>query len=104
MKPKKTQEVAKNKPSNSILIIDFGSQVTQLIARRIRELGVYCEIKNSKISITEITDFNPNGIIFSGGPCSVYEENSPTIDSKIFELGHYFFLRIVLVSLLKHVL
>ncbi|MCE2687699.1 MAG: hypothetical protein LW595_04020, partial [Rickettsiales bacterium] len=80
MKPKKTKEVAKKNLSSSILIIDFGSQVTQLIARRIRELGVYCEIKNSKISIAEITDFNPNGIIFSGGPCSVYEENSPTID------------------------
>ena len=86
MKPQKTQEVAKNKPSSSILIIDFGSQVTQLIARRIRELGVYCEIKNSKISIAEINNFNPNGIIFSGGPCSVYEENSPTISKEIFDL------------------
>ena len=86
MKPKKTQEVAKNKSSSSILIIDFGSQVTQLIARRIRELGVYCEIKNSKISIAEINNFNPNGIIFSGGPCSVYEENSPTISKEIFDL------------------
>jgi GMP synthase (glutamine-hydrolysing) len=70
-----------------ILIIDFGSQVTQLIARRIRELNVYCEIKNPGISIEEIKKINPKAIIFSGGPDSVYEKNAPTVDIKVFDLG-----------------
>jgi GMP synthase (glutamine-hydrolysing) len=70
-----------------ILIIDFGSQVTQLIARRIRELNVYCEIKNPGISLEEIKKINPKAIIFSGGPESVYEQNAPTVDVKVFDLG-----------------
>lgn len=75
------------KVNNSILIIDFGSQVTQLIARRIREFHVFCEIKNPGISFDEIKKINPRGIILSGGPSSVYEKNAPTIDKKIFDLG-----------------
>lgn len=70
-----------------ILIIDFGSQVTQLIARRIRELNVYCEIKNPGISLEEIKKINPKAIIFSGGPESVYEKGAPTVDVKVFDLG-----------------
>ena len=70
-----------------ILIIDFGSQVTQLIARRIRELNVYCEIKNPSISLEEIKKLSPKAIIFSGGPESVYEKGAPTIDVKVFDLG-----------------
>ncbi len=70
-----------------ILIIDFGSQVTQLIARRIREFNVYCEIKNPGISLEEIKKINPKAIIFSGGPESVYELGAPTIDAKVFGLG-----------------
>ncbi|MFT6106294.1 MAG: GMP synthase (glutamine-hydrolyzing) [Rickettsiales bacterium] len=70
-----------------ILIIDFGSQVTQLIARRIRELNIYCEIKNPNISLDQIKKINPDAIILSGGPESVYEENAPTIDVGIFELN-----------------
>ena len=73
--------------SNSILIIDFGSQVTQLIARRIREFGVFCEVKNYDISLDEIKDFSPKAIIFSGGPSSVFEEGAPTIDKAVFDLG-----------------
>ncbi len=73
--------------SNSILIIDFGSQVTQLIARRIREFGIFCEVKNPDISISEIKKISPKAIIFSGGPSSVYEKNAPTIDKKVFDLG-----------------
>lgn len=73
--------------SDSVLIIDFGSQVTQLIARRIREFGVYCEVKNSDISIEEIKKIKPKAIIFSGGPNSVYEKGAPTIDKKVFDLG-----------------
>ena len=71
----------------SVLIIDFGSQVTQLIARRVREMGVFCEVKNHDISLAEIKKFSPQAIILSGGPSSVYEKGAPTIDKKIFELG-----------------
>lgn len=70
-----------------ILVIDFGSQTTQLIARRIRELSVYSEIKTCFINLKEIIDFNPRGIILSGGPSSVYDEGAPTISPEIFDLG-----------------
>ncbi len=73
--------------SNSVLIIDFGSQVTQLIARRIREFGVFCEVKNCDITFDEIKKIAPKAIIFSGGPSSVYEKGAPTIDKKVFDLG-----------------
>jgi GMP synthase (glutamine-hydrolysing) len=76
-----------NNKLNLVLIIDFGSQVTQLIARRIREIGVFCEVKNHDITIDEIVKVNPTAIIFSGGPSSVYEKDSPTIDKKIFDLN-----------------
>jgi len=72
---------------NKILILDFGSQTTQLIARRIRELGVYSEIKPCFISLEEIKSFKPSGIILSGGPSSVYDVDAPTITPKIFEFG-----------------
>src|SRR4051812_17694233 len=70
-----------------VLIIDFGSQVTQLIARRIREFHVYCEVKNPDVTLAQIKALKPQAIILSGGPESVYEKNAPTIDKKIFELG-----------------
>lgn len=73
--------------SNTVLIIDFGSQVTQLIARRIREFGIYSEVKNPDIKISEIQKIKPKAIIFSGGPSSVYEKGAPTIDKKVFDLG-----------------
>lgn len=69
------------------LILDFGGQYNQLIARRVRECGVYCEVKSYKISIEEIKELDPVGIIFTGGPNSVYDENSPHITKEIFELG-----------------
>jgi len=72
---------------NSVLIIDFGSQVTQLIARRIREFGVFCEVKNFNIPLEEIKKNLPRAIIFSGGPSSVYEENAPKISPQIFDLN-----------------
>ncbi len=75
------------KTTNMILILDFGSQVTQLIARRIRELGVFCEVKNFNISQDEINKINPRAIILSGGPASVFEENAPIIDKNIFNLN-----------------
>ena len=65
----------------------FGGQYTQLIARRVRENGVYCEIIPYTYSAEKIEQKNPKGIIFTGGPNSVYGENSPQIDEKIFELG-----------------
>ncbi len=70
-----------------ILVIDFGSQTTQLIARRIREFSVYSEIKPCFADIAEIKNFRPKGIILSGGPASVYDEDAPKIDPEIFELG-----------------
>ena len=71
----------------TILIIDFGSQYTQLIARRVREAKVYCEIHSHRISINEVRKINPIGIILSGGPMSVYDLDSPSIDTNILELG-----------------
>lgn len=69
------------------LILDFGGQYNQLIARRVRECGVYCEVKSYKTSIEEIKELDPVGIIFTGGPNSVYDEKSPKITKEIFELG-----------------
>lgn len=71
---------------DKILIIDFGSQFTQLIARRIREIGVYCEIKPYSTSIKKIVNFAPNGIVLSGGPASVYKNFAPKITKEIFDL------------------
>ncbi|KDM91947.1 glutamine-hydrolyzing GMP synthase [Photobacterium galatheae] len=70
-----------------ILILDFGSQYTQLIARRIREIGVYCELWSWDVDEADIRDFNPNGIILSGGPESVAAENSPRAPQYVFEAG-----------------
>ena len=73
---------------SKILIVDFGSQFTQLIARRIRELGVFSEIvSHKKINIKEIIKQNIRGIIFSGGPLNVYESNKFNFDKKILNLG-----------------
>lgn len=70
-----------------ILVLDFGGQYNQLIARRVRECGVYCEVKSYKTPLEEIKRLNPVGIIFTGGPNSVYEESSPHISKEIFEMG-----------------
>ena len=70
-----------------ILIIDFGSQYNQLIARRVRECKVYCQIEPPTISMDAVRKLNPEGIILSGGPSSIYEKNSPKIDRAIFDLG-----------------
>jgi GMP synthase (glutamine-hydrolysing) len=73
--------------SDKILILDFGSQYTQLIARRIREIGVYCEIYSCECTDAEIQNFAPKGIILSGGPESVTEGNTPRAPRSVFELG-----------------
>ncbi len=70
-----------------ILIIDFGSQYNQLIARRVRECHVYCRIEPPGITVAEIKALNPDGIILSGGPASIYEKNSPKSDTTVLELG-----------------
>ncbi len=71
-----------------ILILDFGSQYTQLIARRIRELGVYSEIQPYNFPLEKIREFDPRGIILSGGPSSVLDEGAPYIQRELFDLGY----------------
>ncbi len=73
--------------SHKILILDFGSQYTQLIARRVREIGVYCEIYPYDIEPQAISDFKPNGIVLSGGPETVTDGDAPQAPELVFELG-----------------
>jgi GMP synthase (glutamine-hydrolysing) len=73
--------------TDTVLVVDFGAQYARLIARRVREAHVYSEIVSSKITIEEILARNPKGIIFSGGPKSVYATPAPTIDPAIYDLG-----------------
>ncbi|MCK8061345.1 MULTISPECIES: glutamine-hydrolyzing GMP synthase [unclassified Fusibacter] len=75
------------KPREMIVVVDFGGQYNQLIARRVRENKVYCEVVSYKRTAEEIKAMNPKGIIFTGGPNSVYGEDSPTIDPAVFDLG-----------------
>jgi GMP synthase (glutamine-hydrolysing) len=70
-----------------VLILDFGGQYNQLIARRVREAKVYCEVVPYDISVEQVKAKNPKGIIFTGGPASVYEEGAPKCDKEILELG-----------------
>src|SRR3984893_13598322 len=70
-----------------IPILDFGAQYAQLIARRVREAGVYSELVRPDISVDELRKLKPKGLILSGGPASVYEPNAPRCDPKIFDLG-----------------
>ena len=70
-----------------VLILDFGGQYNQLIARRVREHNVYCDLLPYDMTIEKIRQYNPIGIIFTGGPNSVYGENAPAVSKKIFELG-----------------
>ena len=70
-----------------VLVLDFGGQYNQLIARRVREQNVYCDLMPSDMGLEKIREYAPAGIIFTGGPNSVYEAVAPDIDEKIFELG-----------------
>ena len=74
--------------NEKILVLDFGGQYNQLIARRVRECNVYCEVHPYNIPIEKIKEFNPKGIIFTGGPNSVYEKDSPLVNTEIFNLGY----------------
>ncbi len=77
----------KSNSKQNVLILDFGSQTTQLIARRVREAQVYCKIHPFNISIDKIVAMAPRGIILSGGPSSVYDNDAPRIDREILDLG-----------------
>ena len=70
-----------------VIVIDFGGQYNQLVARRVRECNVYCEIYSYKTDIAKIKEMNPKGIILTGGPNSCYEEGAPTYSKELFELG-----------------
>ena len=76
--------------NDKILILDFGSQYTQLIARRVRELNIYSEIFTHNISIDTLFQKNIKGIILSGGPNSVYDKKSPKLNPKIKRIGKQF--------------
>ena len=71
----------------TVIVLDFGGQYNQLIARRIRECNVYCEVHPYDLSLEKIKEMNPKGIIFTGGPNSVYGVDSPICDKAIFEMG-----------------
>ena len=70
-----------------VIVLDFGGQYNQLVARRVRECNVYCEIYSYKTDISKIKEMNPKGIILTGGPNSCYEEGAPTYSKELFELG-----------------
>ena len=70
-----------------VIVIDFGGQYNQLVARRVRECNVYCEIYSYKTPLSEIKAMNPKGIILTGGPNSVYEEGAATCSKELFEMG-----------------
>ena len=72
---------------DKVLVLDFGGQYNQLIARRVREMNVYCEVHPFNWSIEQIKAYNPKAIIFTGGPSSVYNDGSPRPDTRIFSLG-----------------
>src|SRR5439155_9814578 len=73
--------------SERILILDFGSQYGQLIARRVREQNVFCQLVRHDLPATRVAELKPRGLILSGGPASVYAPAAPRCDPKIFELG-----------------
>ncbi|MEK5162307.1 glutamine-hydrolyzing GMP synthase [Paenibacillus sp. FSL R5-0527] len=76
-----------NKPNEMIVVLDFGGQYNQLIARRIRDLGVYSELLPFNTPVERLRELAPKGIVFSGGPSSVYAENAPHIDPAVYDVG-----------------
>ena len=84
---RRTAQQEENMERELVIVLDFGGQYNQLIARRVRECNVYCEVKPYTMSLDEIKKMNPKGIIFTGGPNSVYDETSPHYEKAIFEAG-----------------
>lgn len=82
----KVGEMASWQDQQRVLVLDFGSQVSHLICRRVREAGVYCELRSCQVKAEEVQDFNPNGLILSGGPHSVYDKDAPHLDSAVWQL------------------
>ncbi|MDP4098325.1 glutamine-hydrolyzing GMP synthase [Paenibacillus sp. P96] len=76
-----------NKPNEIVVVLDFGGQYNQLIARRIRDLGVYSELLPYNTPVDKLRELSPKGIVFSGGPSSVYAENAPHVDKAIYDLN-----------------
>src|ERR1700752_1497809 len=72
---------------NLVLILDFGSQYTQLIARRIREAGVYCEIHPYNVPLADLRRLPPRALVLSGGPARVYGDGAPRVGAELFDLG-----------------
>ena len=70
-----------------VLVLDFGGQYNLLVARRVRECGVYCEIKSYRLSMADIRAFGPDALILTGGPATVFEPNAPMVDKALFEMG-----------------
>ena len=77
----------KTKEYDKVLVLDFGGQYNQLIARRVREMNVYCEVHPYNWSLEEIKAYDPKAIIFTGGPSSVYENGAPKPDALVFSLN-----------------
>ena len=77
--------IKNNKKYVPVLVVDFGSQTTQLILRRIREIGIYCEVISYNQIIDKIKELKPKAIIFSGGPSSAFNRFSPKVDKKVFD-------------------
>src|SRR6185437_12793628 len=73
--------------TSTIVILDFGSQYTQLIARRIREFNVFSVVLPCTVSLEEVRELGPKGLILSGGPCSVYDADAPAADPRLLEMG-----------------
>ena len=71
----------------TVLVLDFGGQYNLLVARRVRECGVYCEIKSYRLSMADIRAFGPDALILTGGPATVFEPNAPMVDRALFEMG-----------------
>ena len=82
-----TSSIATEAQKELVLVMDFGSQTAQLIARRVREQNVFCQVVRHDLAADRIRELKPKGIILSGGPASVYGPGAPTIDPEIFELN-----------------